>query len=272
MRARRENPRANPNRPDGADLPNARRGARARSGCGSVASLLPRRSDSRIRTRKSGWGQGEDRSRLLRLQAGESSVRERSVVLGRSARRVTARRAALGFFVLPQLHATAFVEVQLTATVRSPACDDQGSHCSLPAQLSGEFRQAVSRTRFVRSGNDAFRTAAHCGITNDAEGEGQSGATKDADRPRRVARQSSSQPNYAALPGNGKAVALPATRQRTALTTDRCADLPASSWSRRKFVIRSTPAPGDRLTDAGPERAEGRIFLGGVVQSRSCAL
>src|SRR5207245_1376905 len=205
MRACRENPRANPNRPDGGDLPNARRGARARSGCGSVAYLLPRTNDSRIRARKSGWGQNEDRSRLLRLQAGESSVRERSVVLGRSARRVTAWCAALGFFVLPQLYATAFVEVHLAATVRSPACDDQGSHRSLPAQLSGEFRQAVSRTRLVRSGGDAFRTAAHCGVTNDAEGEGQSGATQDADRARRVARQSSSQPTYAALPGNGKA-------------------------------------------------------------------
>src|SRR2546422_856737 len=136
MRACRENPRANPNRPDGGDLPNARRGARARSGCGSVASLLPRTNDSRIRARKSGRGQREDRARLLRLQAGES-----------------------------------------------------------------------------------FRTAAHCGVTNDAEGEGQSGATEDADRARRVARQSSSQPTYAALPGNGKAVALPATRPRTALMT-----------------------------------------------------
>src|SRR6266852_5074057 len=219
MRACRENPRTNPNRPDGRDLPNACRGARARSGCGSVASLLPRTNDSRIRARESGWGQSEDRARLLRLQAGKSFVRERSVVLGRSARRVTARRTALGFFVLSQLYAAPFVEVQLAATVRSPACDDQRSYCSLPAQLSGEFRQAVSRARFVRSGGHAFRTTAHCGVTNDAEGEGQSGATKDADRPRRVARQSSSQPTYAALPGNGKAVALPATRPRTALMT-----------------------------------------------------
>src|SRR5439155_24111204 len=105
----RENPRANPNRPDGGDLPNARRGARARSGCGSVAYLLSRTNDSRIRARKSGWGQSEDRSRLLRLQAGESSVRERSVVLARSTLRVTSMRAALVFFVISNLNSTDLV-------------------------------------------------------------------------------------------------------------------------------------------------------------------
>src|SRR5207245_4866966 len=143
MRACRENPRANPNRPDGGDLPNARRGARARSGCGSVAYLLPRTNDSLIRARKSGWGQNEDRSRLLRLQAGESSVRERSVVLGRSAGRVTARGPALGFFVLRRLNATAFVEVNFAATVRSPASHDQETDRSLQPTHPGAFGQLL---------------------------------------------------------------------------------------------------------------------------------
>jgi hypothetical protein len=69
---------------------------------------------------------------------------KRSVVLGRSARCVTARRAALGFFVFPQLYATPFMEVQLAATVRLTACDDHGSPGCLPTELSCGFRQAVS--------------------------------------------------------------------------------------------------------------------------------
>jgi hypothetical protein len=41
--------------------------------------------------------------------------------------------------VLPQLYAMPFMEVQLAATIRSTACDDQGSLGCLRAELSGGF-------------------------------------------------------------------------------------------------------------------------------------
>jgi len=62
------------------------------------------------------------------------------------------------------------VEVQLAATVRSTACNDQRSHCYLPAQLPGELRRTVSWARFVCRRGDTFRTAAHRRVINDAVG------------------------------------------------------------------------------------------------------
>src|SRR5438128_10441188 len=97
-----------------------------------MASLLSRTNDSRIRARKSHRGESEHRADLLRLQAGESFIRERPVVLGRSTRCVTARCAALGFFVLPQLAATPFLEVQLAAIVVSLTIGDLVSDCFVP--------------------------------------------------------------------------------------------------------------------------------------------
>ncbi len=81
------------------------------------------------------------------------------------------------------------------------------------------FDKLYPELAFVRNGDVAFRTAAHCGVTNDAEGEGRSGAPEDADRPPPVTRQFSSQPNFAAFAGNRKAVALLATGPRAALIT-----------------------------------------------------
>jgi len=46
------------------------------------------------------------------------------------------------------------------------------------------FDELCLEPAFVCRCGDAFRTAAHRRVTNDAEGEGQSGAPEDADRPR----------------------------------------------------------------------------------------
>jgi len=50
------------------------------------------------------------------------------------------------------------------------------------------FDELCLEPAFVCRCGDAFRTAAHRRVTNDAEGEGQSGAPEDADRPRRWAQ------------------------------------------------------------------------------------
>jgi hypothetical protein len=70
-----------------------------------------------------------------------------------------------------------------------------------------------------------FQSAAHCGVNHDAKGKGHDGAPEDADRTGGGTWQFSGRPMYAAFAGNGKAVALPATRPRTDRITDRCADL-----------------------------------------------
>ena len=80
--------------------------------------------------------------------------------------------------------------------------------------------------------------------------------------------------NYAAFAGNGKAVALSATPPRTALVTDRCADLLlALGVAVAGVCINPAPAPvtASAMVDLNVLLHVGEALSLGLVQSRSRA-
>src|SRR5207247_10380904 len=88
----------------------------------------------------------------------------------------------------------------------------------------------------VCTGGATLRVTTQCGLNDDAEGQSHSRPPEETHSPWQSLGQSFRKPTDLAFAGDRKAVALSATRSRTAVMTARCADL--SSLVERLYVFR----------------------------------
>ena len=158
--------------------------------------------------------------------------------------------------MLPQLHATSLMEDKFATTVRlAPAYDRSPKLGRVRARVFDELHKQVSRASFVCTGGATLRVTTQRGLNNDAEGQSQSRTPEASHSPRQSIWQSFRKPTDLAFAGDRKAVALSATRSRTAVITGRCADLNSRV---ERLLVRNLPLCPPPSVNAEPLQTQPR--------------